>query len=118
MASSKTNLPIRTEVNQILNEHLKQKKTKEDIQSNHSDFVIAYPKFFDKLFEDNIDKTQLEYILKMYENVQTQQIGFEDASKTIGKKMFDQYVAPSLPEVPEGAEPKTDGSNISLNMNK
>lgn len=118
MEAQKTSLSIRTEVRQILNEHQKQKKEKDEIQKNHSEFVVAYPKLFEKLLEDNVDKVQLEYILKMYEKVQTRKVGFEDASKEIGKKMFDQYVAPSLPEVPEGAEPKTNGSNISLNMNK
>ena len=118
MENKKTNLSIRTEVRQILNEHHKQKKEKEEIQKTHSEFVIAYPKLFEKLLEDNVDKVQLEYILKMYENVQSHKVGFEDASKEIGKKMFDQYVAPTLPEVPEGAEPKANGSNISLNMNK
>jgi hypothetical protein len=93
-----TSIPIRQEVTQIIQE--KQNDVMETIRTRHEAFCIKYPKFFDKLMEDPIDWQQLGYILNMYESVKDGHQTATDASKTVGQKMFDQYVAPTLPETP------------------
>jgi hypothetical protein len=87
------------ELRQTVNSILDYKKTHDlsTTRDTHSEFVETHPKLFEKLMEDKVDMEQLNYILKMYENVQKKRTPFEAASKQIGQRMFDQYVKPDLP---------------------
>ena len=71
-------------------------KTIHDIREAHSSFCMKYPKLVDKLMEPNMSQEQLNYILKMFDNVQHQRTTLDKASKKIGNDMFEQYVAPNL----------------------
>jgi hypothetical protein len=46
--------------------------------------------------QPDLDKEQLEYLLQMFEKVQTQKVSFNAASHQVGRTMFDQYLAPNL----------------------
>lgn len=67
-----------------------------DIRDTHTAFCQRYPKLVEKLMEPDMNEAQLNYLLKMFENVQQEHTTFENASQTIGKKMFDTFVAPDL----------------------
>ncbi len=71
--------------------------TPEEIRDAHLAFVRDYPKLFEKLMDKHVDMQQLDFIVGMYEKVQTKKTSFDSASKKIGQKMFDQYVKPDLP---------------------
>lgn len=68
----------------------------DDVREAHPDFCRKYPKLVDKVMEPDMNNEQLSYIMSMFESVQQRNITFEDASKTIGKAMFDKFVAPDL----------------------
>jgi hypothetical protein len=88
---------LRKEVNQIISMRKKSYSTPEEVRDSHPTFVKEYPKLFEKLMDKNVDMQQLDFIIGMYEKVQKKKTSFDDASKKIGQKMFDQYVKPDLP---------------------
>ena len=71
-------------------------KTIHDIRQQYPSFCVKYPKLVDKLMEPNMSQQQLDYIVKMFDNVQHQRTTLDKASKKIGNEMFEQYVAPNL----------------------
>ena len=95
---------LRKEVSRILQKR-KRGESADHISQTHGPFREKYPKFFDKLMEDNVDTQQMQYIIGMYEKVQRQKTTFDDASKQIGQRMFDQYVKPDLPPPSDTASP-------------
>lgn len=64
-------------------------------------FVDKYPRLFEKLTDGPVEMEQLEYILRMFEQVHDRSKTFDGASREVGQVMFDRYVKPNLPEVPD-----------------
>ena len=71
-------------------------QTLNDVRATHKEFCQKYPKLVDKLMEPDMNQEQLEYILSMFDQVQQRDTSFEQASQTVGKSMFDTFVAPDL----------------------
>lgn len=68
----------------------------DDVRRAYPYFCKKYPKLVDKVMEPDMNQEQLSYIMSMFESVQQRNTTFEEASKTIGKTMFDKFVAPEL----------------------
>ena len=86
---------IRQSINAIL-ALKRQGKTLDEVRQLHLNFARRYPKLVETAMEPNVDMNQLEYVLKMFEKVQTQRVSFNAASHQVGRTMFDQYLAPNL----------------------
>ena len=71
-------------------------QTLADVREVHMKFCQKYPKLVDKLMEPDMNQEQLSYILSMFDRVQQRSTSYEQASQTIGKSMFDKFVAPDL----------------------
>ena len=95
---------LRKEVDRILTKK-RRGETSAAIQAAHAEFYKQYPKFFAKLMGPELDMAQVQYIVGMFEKVQHKKTSYDDASKQIGQKMFDQYVKPDLPPPSETATP-------------
>ena len=93
---------LRKEVYEILAKK-KDGQAPDDLESEHSDFKAAYPRFWDKLMESDVDEEQLFYLVSMYENVQRNKTDYESASKRVGQRMFDKFVKPGLPSDGSGS---------------
>lgn len=86
---------IRGTINSILS--LKaQGQTLDQVRQAHLEFARRYPKLVETAMQPNLDKGQLEYLLTMFERVQTQRVSFDAASHQVGRTMFDTYLAPNL----------------------
>lgn len=90
-----TSYELRSTTQSIRNMYLEGKNI-HDIRETYRSFCIKYPKLVDKLVEPNMNQEQLNYILKMFDSVQNQHTSLENASKKIGKDIFEKYVAPDL----------------------
>lgn len=86
---------IRLKVHEI-REMKKAGKTLDEVRKAHLDFARQYPKLVETVMQDDLDTTQLNYMLKMFDRVQQQRVSYETASQKVGKAMFDQYLAPNL----------------------
>ena len=73
-----------------------QGKTLDQVRQAHLEFARRYPKLVETAMQPDLDKGQLEYLLQMFEKVQTQRVSFDAASHQVGRTMFDQYLAPNL----------------------
>ena len=114
--SAKTpNLNLRNQIKSIL--EYKKNHSLDEMRTKYSTFVTTYPKFFEKLMQDNINEDEIKhmnYIIGMYEKVQKNKTSFDDASKQIGQRMFDHYVKPDLPPPSDTAQGiKFGGSEAS-----
>ena len=92
-------LPTSDELRQTINSirNMQQNgKTIQEVREHFPDFCKKYPKLVDKVMESDVNQLQLSYIMSMFERVQQRSTTFEEASKAIGKDMFDRYVAPEL----------------------
>lgn len=92
-------LPTSDELRQTINSirNMQQNgKTVQEVREHYPDFCKKYPKLVDKVMESDVNQLQLSYIMSMFERVQQRNTTFEEASKAIGKDMFDRYVAPEL----------------------
>ena len=86
---------IRTSINAIL-ALKKQGKTLDQVRQHHLEFSRRYPKLVETAMQPDLDMSQLEYLLTMFDQVQQQNVSFDRASHAVGKTMFDQYLAPNL----------------------
>jgi S-adenosylmethionine:diacylglycerol 3-amino-3-carboxypropyl transferase len=66
------------------------------VRQAHLEFARRYPKLVETAMQPDLDKDQLEYLLTMFERVQTQRVSFDAASHQVGRTMFDTYLAPNL----------------------
>ena len=73
-----------------------QGKTLDQVRQAHLEFARRYPKLVETAMQPDLDKGQLEYLLTMFERVQTQRVSFDAASHQVGRTMFDTYLAPNL----------------------
>jgi hypothetical protein len=86
---------IRTKID-IIRRMKRDGKTIHDVRKEHFKFARQYPKLVDTIMEDQLDTRQLNYILNMFERMRTQEVSFNSASQTVGKTMYEQYMAPNL----------------------
>ena len=94
-----TTLPPVADIRSTINSILKLKakgKTLGQVRVIHLAFARQYPKLVETAMQPDLDHKQLEYLLKMFEQVQTQQVSFNHASHQVGRSMFERYVAPDL----------------------
>ena len=63
-----------------------------------------FPSIFEMHFEGRLDSTFFE-MLKLRQKVERKELSDEDASKIIGQKLFDRYVAPVVSTLPTPAGP-------------
>lgn len=73
-----------------------QGQTLDQVRQAHLEFARRYPKLVETAMQPDLDRGQLEYLLTMFERVQTQRVSFDAASHQVGRTMFDQYLAPNL----------------------
>ena len=88
-------LELRQTVNTIRG-MAKRGHTISEVRERYSEFCRKYPKFVDKLMDPEMNPEQLSYILSMFDQVQQRNTSYEHASQTIGKSMFDKFIAPDL----------------------
>lgn len=63
-----------------------------------------FPSIFEMHFEGKLDSTFFE-MLKLRQKVEKKELTDEEASKIIGQKLFDRYVAPVVSSLPTPASP-------------
>ena len=71
-------------------------QTLDQVRQAHLEFARRYPKLVETAMQPDLDRGQLEYLLTMFERVQTQRVSFDAASHQVGRTMFDTYLAPNL----------------------
>jgi len=76
------------------------KKLVEENQILHDEF----PTIFEMHYEGKLDGTFFE-MLKLRQKVEKKEMTDEEASKIIGQKLFDRYVAPVVSNLPTPASP-------------
>ena len=86
---------IRSHIDSIL-KLKKQGKTLGQVRLLHLQFARQYPKLVETVMQPDFDQNQLDYLLTMFERVQTEQVSFNRASHQVGRTIFDRYVAPDL----------------------
>lgn len=74
----------------------RQGQSLDQVRQAHLEFARRYPKLVETAMQPDLDKGQLEYLLTMFEQVQTQRVSFDAASHQVGRTMFDTYLAPNL----------------------
>jgi hypothetical protein len=73
-------------------------------------FKTQYPVLFEVACKDEkIDDNMLQMMLNMVSKIKREEITQFDASASVSQVLYDKYVEPVLPPVPEGAVPRTDG---------
>lgn len=76
------------------------KKLVEENQILHDEF----PSIFEMHYEGKLDGTFFE-MLKLRQKVEKKELTDDEASKIIGQKLFDRYVAPVVSNLPTPASP-------------
>lgn len=83
-------------LNDIIEDILKKKDSKESYKTKYDEFSKRYPTLFEKLFDENFDEKTLKYMLNQNEqintNIQTEHTG----SVKVGTMLVDKYVKPNL----------------------
>jgi len=74
-------------------------------------FIERYPVLFKMSCEDSIDYTTLNYMMNMRRKVLNDGLDIEKASKTVGNKFFNEYVAPSVRDIKPTKKQKTEDSS-------
>jgi len=62
-------------------------------------FIERYPFLFKMSCEDAIDYVTLNYMMNMRRKVLDESVDVEKASKAVGKKFFNEYVAPAVKHI-------------------
>lgn len=100
MEKTENTPPLTTEVLRQTTHDIRQMFTEgksiDEVREKHRTFSMKYPKLIEKLLEPSMNEEQLQYIFEMFDSVQQRRTSLENASKRIGKDMFDKYVAPDL----------------------
>jgi hypothetical protein len=66
-------------------------------RKRHPDFAERYPALFLMACEPNFDMRKLSFMLDMMSKIDKQETTLDAASKEVGQTLFDEYVAPILP---------------------
>ena len=71
-------------------------KTIHEVRNTHFEFSRKFPSLVDKLMQDNVDETQLEYIFNMFGKVKTNPNTFKKTSEKVGLDVYEKFLAPTL----------------------
>lgn len=84
------------DVQNIVNEILKGKKTKNEYMEKYPEFFEKMPTLSQKLFEKDLDKNILKYLMNQKTKMDTDKISEYDASVKVGTILVDKYVKDKL----------------------
>jgi hypothetical protein len=85
------------DVQNIVNDILKGKKTKNEYMELYPDFFEKMPTLSKKLFEKDLDENILKYLMNQKTKIDTNKISEYDASVKVGTILVDKYVKDKLP---------------------
>lgn len=74
----------------------KEPNKEEHFKVKYKNFATKYPMLFQMCCKDDFDYDRLCYMLNMIKNVSDNKLSYEDASKQVGQKMYDEYVDPLI----------------------
>lgn len=80
----------------IVEDILSKKEDKEGYITKYKEFSENYPTLFEKLFEPNLDKAVLRYMLNQKGKMNTNKQTEHTASIKVGTMLVDKYVKPNL----------------------
>lgn len=76
-----------------------QVKYREKLAEENKFLYEVFPTIFEMHYEGKLDETFFE-MLKLRRKIETGELTEDDASKIVGQKLFDRYVAPVVGEIP------------------
>jgi hypothetical protein len=76
-----------------------QVKYREKVVEENQHLYEVFPTIFEMHIEGKLDETFFE-MLKLRRKIETNEITEDEASKIVGQKLFDRYVAPVVGETP------------------
>jgi hypothetical protein len=79
-----------------------QVKYREKISEENQHLYNVFPTIYEMHMDGKLDETFFE-MLKLRRKVETGDITEDDASKIVGQKLFDRFVAPVIGEAPAAA---------------
>lgn len=85
-----------TDVDNIIHDILTNTNSKEFYQIKYNEFSKNCPYLFNKLFEPDLDKQTLNYMLKQREKMKLNKQTEYDSSVKVGTMLVDKYVKPNL----------------------
>lgn len=74
-------------------------KYREKVVEENKHLYEVFPTIFEMHIEGKLDETFFE-MLKLRRKIETNEITEDEASKIVGQKLFDRYVAPVVGETP------------------
>lgn len=74
-------------------------KFREKVVEENKHLYEVFPTIFEMHMEGKLDETFFE-MLKLRRKIETNEITEDEASKIVGQKLFDRYVAPIVGETP------------------
>jgi hypothetical protein len=74
------------------------------IEEENKILYDEFPSIFEMHFENKLDGTFFD-MLKLRQRVEKKELTDDEASKIIGQKLFDRYVAPVVSNLPTPASP-------------
>ena len=78
----------------------------ETIMNENKTLYDVFPSIFEKHIDGKLDATFFE-MLKLRHKVDKGELSEDDASKIIGQKLFDRFVAPVIENIPAPEKPLT-----------
>lgn len=85
-----------TETEDIIHDILNNKNSKEFFKDKYTEFASNCPHLFDKLFEKDLDRVTLNYMLNQKQKMEANKLSEHDASVKVGTLLVDKYVKPNL----------------------
>lgn len=73
----------------------------EHFKTKYPDFFEKYPVLSEKVFDPNIDKDTLRYMLEQKYRIEANRQSEYDASVKVGSLLVDRYVKPDLENQPK-----------------
>lgn len=83
-------------IEDIMNDILSKKHTKEFYSDKYEEFSKTYPTLFDKLFEPDLDTSVLRYMINQMNKMNAHKQTEYDASVKVGTMLVDKFVKPNL----------------------
>lgn len=74
----------------------KEPNKEQHFKVRYKNFAAKYPMLFQMCCQDNFDFDRLCYMMNMIKSVNDNSVSYEDASKQVGQKMFEDYVDPLI----------------------
>lgn len=79
-------------------------KFREKVVEENQRLYNEFPSIFEMHYEGKLDETFFE-MLKLRRKIELGEMTEDDASKLVGQKLFDRYVAPVVNNTPTPAQP-------------